>query len=529
MLTLHGVAYTHPNKDLLFQDIDLSLGRQQKAALIGNNGAGKSTLLRLMAGELAPSSGSIRREGAACYVPQHFGQFDAQPVAAALGIAAKWTALRALLAGDTGEVHFTTLDDDWTLEERTRAALAHWGLSGLSPDAPMGALSGGQKTRVFLAGVALQQPGLLLLDEPSNHLDREGRRLLPGLLQSFAGALVLVSHDRALLNSLDTMLELGPRGLLAYGGNYDFYAGQKEVARAALEDELKDHEKALRKAKETARDAIARQQKLDARGKKKQEKAGLPTISMNTLRNHAERSTARMKEVHAGKTEGLARDVEALRAAQPATGRMQLGFGDPGLHRGKVLLDAKGLNYEYEGRRLWRDGLSFTVTSGERLALRGGNGTGKTTLLRLLLGRLAPAGGTLFRAVDRAVYIDQDYSMLDDGKTVYIQAQSWNAAALPEHEVKSRLTHFLFTKNEWEKRCGALSGGERMRLALCCLTLAAAAPDLLVLDEPTNNLDLQNLGILTGAVAGYAGTLLLVSHDERFLEEAGVTRFLELD
>jgi ATPase subunit of ABC transporter with duplicated ATPase domains len=203
---------------------------------------------------------------------------------------------------------------------------------------------------------------------------------------------------------------------------------------------------------------------------------------------------------------------------------MKFDFDNSALHKGKILVKASGVNYCYGSRWLWKEALYFQLASGERVALRGLNGSGKTTLIKIMLGELLPSSGEMYRAEFQSVYIDQDYSLIDNRRTVYEQAQQFNVAHLQEHEIKIRLDYFLFTQADWEKPCAALSGGEKMRLMLCCLTIGNRAPDLLVLDEPTNNLDIQNIEILTAAVNDYQGMLVVVSHDERFLEQTHTQR-----
>jgi ATPase subunit of ABC transporter with duplicated ATPase domains len=208
---------------------------------------------------------------------------------------------------------------------------------------------------------------------------------------------------------------------------------------------------------------------------------------------------------------------------------MRLVFDDASLHKGKVLITAYEVNFSYGKQNLWNTPLSFEIRSGERIALKGGNGSGKTTLVKMLLGELQPATGRITRADVKAVYIDQDYSIIDNSITVYEQAQRFNSDALQEHEVKIYLARFLFTEEDWEKPCSVLSGGEKMRLILCCLVVSNHAPDIIVLDEPTNNLDMQNTEILTAAIGSYEGTLVVVSHDEMFLKETGVSREIVFD
>ncbi|WP_118975829.1 ABC-F family ATP-binding cassette domain-containing protein [Taibaiella koreensis] len=528
MLTLQQITYAHPNKDVLFDQLNLTINKNEKIALIGNNGAGKSTLLKIMAGLLLPLNGELQTETLPYYIPQHFGQFNQQSVAEALHIGKKLEALHAILAGEVTEAHFNTLDDDWDIEERCREALAHWDLEALDLSQPMSTLSGGQKTKVFLAGIRIHRPQLVLMDEPSNHLDTQSRMLLYDYIQSTNDTLIVVSHDRTLLDILPVVYELGKQGITIYGGNYTFYTMQKTIEVQALQEGLKDREKALRKAREVERETIERQQKLDARGKRKQEKAGIPTIAMNTLRNNAEKSTAKTKEVHAEKVEALHKEVGDLRRELPDKDKMKLGFGDTALHNGKILVTAKEINCSYGTHFLWKTPLSLQITSGQRLAIKGHNGSGKTSLIRIILGQLEPSSGTIQRTATDAIYIDQDYSLIDNRLSVYEQAERYNTGRLQEHEVKSRLTHFLFQATQWHKSCAALSGGEKMRLILCCLTIGAQAPDMIVLDEPTNNLDIQNIEILTEAINSYRGTLIVVSHDALFLEQAGVNEAIVL-
>ncbi|MBO2011893.1 ABC-F family ATP-binding cassette domain-containing protein [Hymenobacter negativus] len=528
MLNIQNLGYAHPNKDVLFDGLNLVINSHQKVALIGNNGAGKSTLLQLIAGLLLPATGRISASAPPYYIPQHFGQFDGLTVAQALGVEGKIVALQEILDGQATDANLAALDDDWTIEARSQEALQHWGLAELCLTQPMAALSGGQKTRVFLAGLAIHRPEIVLLDEPSNHLDTGGRQLLYDFISTSPGTMLVVSHDRKLLNLLDSVAELSRRGITLYGGNYDFYAGQKQVENTALHHDVKSKEKALRKARQTEQETLERKQKLDARGKKNQDKAGLPAIMLGMMRNSAENSSARLKSLHAEKVGNVSQELSELRKGLPDLDKMKFGFDNSALHKGKILITATGLNYSYGPHPLWRPALSFQLHSGERVALRGLNGSGKTTLIRLLLGQLAPQAGTLYRAEVQAVYIDQDYSLINSQLMVYEQAQQFNTTALQEHEIKIRLARFLFTKDDWDKPCRALSGGEKMRLLLCGLTIRSQAPDLIILDEPTNNLDMQNLEILTAALNDYQGTLLVVSHDAYFLEQIRVERSIQL-
>lgn len=522
MLFLQNISYLHPNKELLFENIYLTVNSRDKMALIGNNGTGKSTLLKIIVGELPPHSGQLTLDAVPYYIPQLFGQYNHLTVAQALRIDGKLLALKEILAGNVTDHYLDQLQDDWTIEERCQEALQHWQLNDLDLTQPMTTLSGGQKTKVFLAGIHIHQPQLVLLDEPSNHLDSAGRELLYQFIATTSCALLVVSHDRKLLNGLQTIAELGKRGINLYGGNYEFYTEQKQLESDALNQDIHSKEKALRKAKEKERESMERQQKLDARGKRKQEKAGVARIMMNTLRNSAENSTSKIKSAHGEKISGISDELQALRNELPDIDKMQLGFSNTSLHQGKILFTATGINYEYGKQRLWKEDLDLQINSGERIVIKGLNGSGKTTLIRIILGELEPTQGSVYRAGNNNVYIDQDYSLINNQRTVYEQAQQFNTTGLQEHEIKIRLNRFLFSKEEWDKPGSALSGGERMRLMLCCLTIGNQAPDIIMLDEPTNNLDIQNIEILIAAINAYQGTLLIVSHDAHFLEQVNV-------
>lgn len=527
MLILKDLSYLHPNKDLLFENISLSVNRKSKLALIGNNGSGKSTLLKIISGELQPSQGEVYVSSKPYYIPQIFGQFNHLSISRALKVDQKLLALNEILNGNISDENYRLLNDDWTIGERCRNALSFWGLADMDLTQMIGTLSGGQITRVFLAGISIHHPEFVLLDEPSNHLDGSARHLLYEFITSSNSTMIVVSHDRKLLNLLDTVCELSEKGIKTYGGNYNFYCEQKQIEIAALNEDIQSKEKALRLARQIQKETLERQLKLNSRGKAKQEKAGVAKIMMNTYRNQAERSTAKTRSAHEEKVDGITEELQSLRSSIPGIDKMKIGFDPSTLHQGKILFNASQLNFAYQ-KEIWKEGLDIKIISGERIVIKGPNGSGKTTLIKLILGRLLGQTGSVFRADIHSIYVDQDYSIINNNLDVYEQARLFNDSALLEHEIKTRLNRFLFTKEFWDKPCGALSGGERMRLMLCCLSIARQSPDLIVLDEPTNNLDIQNIEILTAAVNEYQGTLLVVSHDETFVNKVNIKRIISL-
>lgn len=523
-IIIKDLSYTHTDKEVLFSNLNLIINSGEKTALTGNNGCGKSTLMRILAGEASPGTGSVHCSGHLYYVPQHFGQYDGRTVAQVLGIDRKLTALHAILNGDTAEEHFARLDNDWNIEERTQAVLHAWHLNGISLLRPLEGLSGGEKTRLFLAGMELKEPDTLLLDEPTNHLDTAGRKRLYNFVHRTSATVLVISHDRTLLNLLPAICELSRNGLACYGGNYDFYKEQKEVHRNALQQQLEEKEKALRLARKTAREMEERKARQNTRGEKASIKKGIPRILLGGLKNHAENSSSKLSNVHAEKTDKIQQEITNLKGSLPQTNKLKTDFNASALHIGKILVTAQNINFHYpdSNTNLWTVPLSFQLRSGNRFCIKGDNGSGKTTLLKLITGELTPTGGTIERADFTYIYLDQEYSLIQNEYTVSEQAEAFNLRHLPEHETKTILNRYLFPQDVWNKPCSKLSGGEKMRLAFCCLMIADNTPDLFILDEPTNNLDIESIEIITATIRNYQGTVLAVSHDRDFLKETGI-------
>ena len=460
-----------------------------------------------------------------------------------MGISRKLSALHAILSGDAAEKHFNTLDDDWNVEEHALASLDNWGLDGIPLSRPMERLSGGEKTRIFLAGMELHNPTAILLDEPTNHLDADGRERLYNLIRRTSATVLVISHDRTLLNQLPAICELSSQGLTYYSGNYDFYKEQKALQQKALTQQLEEKQKALRLARKVAREVEERKAKQNVRGEKNSIKKGIPRIMMGALKNNAENSSSRLSSIHTEKTEKLQAEMSGIKSSLPQTDKLKTDFNASHLHVGKVLVKAKDVNFHYPSlaaspmettrpeavKELWSSSLTFQLRSGDRLSLKGKNGSGKTTLLKLIMGELHPTGGVMERADFTSVYLDQEYSLVRNERSVLQQAEAFNHRHLPEHEMKTILNRYLFPHDVWNKPCSKLSGGEKMRLSFCCLMIADNTPDMFILDEPTNNLDIESIEIITATIRDYAGTVIAISHDREFLKDTGIEREILLE
>lgn len=541
-ISIQQISYIHPDKEVLFSDLNFAISKGQKLGLVGNNGCGKSTLLQIIAGQLSPSSGVIVRPDDLYYIPQHFGQYDSLTIAQALQIERKQQALHAILSGDASNENFVILDDDWNIEERSIAALDLWGLGQFTLSYPMNLLSGGEKTRVFLAGMDIHHPSVVLMDEPTNHLDSSGRQRLYDWVEKYRSTLLVVSHDRTLLNLLPEICELEKHQINYYGGNYEFYKEQKTLMQEALQQRIEEKEKALRIARKVAHETAERRDKQNVRGEKSNIKKGVPRIVLNALQGKSEKSTSKLTGVHQEKAEKLTNERNQLRGSLSPTAALKTDFNSSSLHTGKILVTAKEINFSYHSnsinndiqensiskQQLWQAPVSFQLKSGDRFRIEGANGSGKTTLLKLITGQLQPQEGTLTRTDFSYVYLNQEYSIIDDRNSILEQAYAFNSRNLPEHEIKIILNRYLFPASEWDKSCRKLSGGEKMRLAFCCLMISNNTPDMFILDEPTNNLDIQSIEIITATIKNYAGTVIAISHDNYFIQEIGVEQCILL-
>ncbi|WTO33150.1 ATP-binding cassette domain-containing protein [Streptomyces achromogenes] len=522
-----GLSFAWPDDTPVFHDLSFTV-TGGRTGLVAPNGSGKSTLLKLIAGELKPAAGSLTVDGTLGYLPQSLPLTGDLTVAEVLGVAGVIRALDAVESGDVSEEHFTTIGDDWDIEERTRAQLDRLGLAGLDLDRGLSTLSGGQVVSLGLAAQLLKRPDVLLLDEPTNNLDAEARHKLYDVLADFTGCLLLVSHDRALLDRMERIAELGSGELRFYGGNFTEYEEAVRVEQEVAEKNVRNAEQELKREKREMQQARERAERRMSNASKNLKNAGLPKIFAGTMKRGAQEAAGKSGQLHASRvSEARTRLDEAGRALRDEQ-RLTLELPDTNVPAGRTLFLGEGMQVHHAGRAVFADGgVDLTVRGPERIALTGPNGSGKTTLLRLITGDIAPDSGEIRRNDGRIAYLSQRLDLLDLDRTV---AENFAAFApeRPEAERMNLLARFLFRGARAHLPVGVLSGGERLRATLACVLCAEPAPQLLLLDEPTNNLDLLSAGQLESALNSYQGAFLVVSHDERFLAGIGVNRWLRL-
>ncbi|QIP83533.1 ABC-F family ATP-binding cassette domain-containing protein [Streptomyces sp. Tu 2975] len=521
-LTCSALGFAWPDGTVVFEDFHLAIG-PGRTGLIGLNGSGKSTLLRLLAGELVPSAGSVRAMGEIGYLPQNVVLDTGMRVDEVLGIAATRAALHAIEAGDPSEENFTAVGDDWDVEERAHATLDQLGLGRIGLDRTIGEVSGGEAVLLRLAALLLARPDVLLLDEPTNNLDLFARRRLYDAVTRWSGVLVVVSHDRQLLELVDQIADLREGEVAWYGGNFSAYEEALAVEQEAAERMVRVAEADVQRQKRELADAHIKLARRKRYGQKMYDTKREPRIVMRSRKRTAQESAGKHRIMH---TEKLAEAKERLDEAVEAVrddDEIRIELPSTQVHPGRGVLRLRDLRLQY-GAEVKGE---FEVRGPERIALVGRNGAGKTTLLRTIAGELEPVAGEAVPDVPLR-FLPQRLDLLDDGLSV-VENVARFAPGATNNRIRARLARFLFRGALADQPAGTLSGGERFRAALAALLLAEPAPQLLMLDEPTNNLDMSSVRSLTAALESYQGALIVASHDASFLDSIGVTRRLLLD
>ncbi|MEV5540546.1 ribosomal protection-like ABC-F family protein [Saccharopolyspora shandongensis] len=522
-----NLSFSWPDDTPVFQDLSFTVGGG-RTGLVAPNGAGKSTLLKLIAGEYRPGAGSVSAEGVLGYLPQSLPLLGDPTVAEVLGVAPVLRALAAIESGDADEEHFTTIGNDWDIEERTRAQLDRLGLGDVSLIRRLHTLSGGQVISLGLAAQLLKRPDVLLLDEPTNNLDRDARRKLYDVLDDWNGCLLLVSHDRALLDRMDRIAELERGEIRFHGGNFTSYEESVRAEREVAEKNIRSAEQEVKREKREMQQARERAQRRASNAARNIESAGLPKIIAGGLKRRAQESAGKANDTHAARlSDAKTRLDEAERSLRDEQ-RITLELPGTNLPAGRTVFLGERLQVQRGERALFAgDGVDLAIRGPERIAMTGPNGAGKSSLLRVINGDLAPSGGSAKRADGRVAYLSQRLDLLDLDRTVLENLAAF-APGMPEAQRMHLLARFLFRGSRIHLPVGVLSGGERLRATLACVLFAEPAPQLLLLDEPTNNLDLLSIGQLESALTAYEGAFVVVSHDERFLAKIGVDRWLRL-
>lgn len=516
-ITLRNLTFEWPDGTIALDSVNgtFSTGR---TGLIGRNGAGKSTLLRLIAGELQPTSGHIDAGDEVGYLPQTLTLRRDTTIAELLGIKPILDAMKAIEYGDVAQRHFDAIGDDWDIESRADEALHQIGFSAADLDRRVAEVSGGEGMLIAITGLRIRRTPITLLDEPTNNLDRATRTKLAKFVDQWPGTLIVVSHDLELLEHMDNTTELYTGRLDTFGGPYSAWKEHHEQEQAAAVQAARSAQQALKVEKNQRVEAETKLARRERTGKKTQKDGGIPKILAGNRASKAQASAGSLRSTLDDKVQAAQAAVDAADARLRDDEHIHLVLPDPDVPRGRRLAEL-----EDEGR-------SIVIQGPERVALIGANGAGKSTLIEQLIQRTDPVPGRPHgRLVTELVgFLPQRLDGLDDDASAIQNVQSV-APNTPAGTVRNQLARLLLRGDSVDRPVRTLSGGERFRVSLARLLLADPPAQLLIMDEPTNNLDITSVEQLAEALDEYRGALLIVSHDFAFLERIGVEIILELD
>lgn len=518
LVEVKNLSFAYADSQPLLTQLNFSLG-VGKIGLIGDNGSGKTTLLRLLAGELKPSTGQIVRHADFYFLKQSHLLPTEQTIADFLQVRDYLVALERVESGNAQAEDFDLLDGHWNLKEDLKRQLSKVGLSKLTLDRTLSQISGGEATLLALAALEQSTAKIGLLDEPSNNLDQKSRRILYQIVSQWPGLMIISTHDRALLGQMDQIIELYDGQALIIEGNYQTYQAHCQQLEESQQHQLLEAQKELKKIEKQAQIIQQRQAKQVTVGKKASLNKRGSKKSMNALKRKAQVSAGKEREQYQARlaqarsqkeqAEKKIRDNKQIRISE---------LNSASQHRKQILLLED------------QSGTKIRIGGGERVTLTGENGIGKSRLLTSIftdsLRQAIPAWASGDR--QKIALIKQNVLDLDNKKTLLAQVQSDNDHQ-SEQELRAQLARMLFKKDTVYKKVGELSGGQRFHVALAKLLVHRPAYELIILDEPTNNLDLSSLQQVENLLQTYTGSLLVVSHDQEFLTKIGIERTIHLD
>lgn len=506
-VTFNKVSLTWPDGTACLRDLSGTFS-SHLTGLIGDNGSGKSTLLKLILGKYSPSSGQVEVPQNISYLPQDLGLKTSATIADVFGIAEILHAVEKVEAGEYSEELLAIIGDSWDVEERTQQFIGE-----LDVRRTIGTLSGGEAVSVALGAVYAQQPDLVLLDEPTNNLDAGANAKLIAMLRSSSIPAIVVSHDRDLLTHVDEIAELFGGELRQFTGNYKDYRATIEQEQQAAQQKVRDAKSTVKKEKDE-RAALATAIAHDAqKGKKNVANRKKGRMALGNDKRRAQNTAAKQTNKH---EQGLADATTALNSAQrnlrketqvyvelPST---QLAAGTKVLHM--------QLPPNMENR------IEFIMAGPEHLRIAGANGSGKTSLINRILARARNPGedSVVDYVIDSIGYLRQRIEF--DPELTVIETVAKRLPEFSQQELRDQMAKLLFHNDMVNRPMHVLSGGERFRVEFACSALAAQK--LLILDEPTNNLDISTTQWLVDALASYNGALIIVSHDDDFCEQIGI-------
>ncbi|HHX8270732.1 TPA: ATP-binding cassette domain-containing protein [Vibrio diabolicus] len=520
VLQAFNVSHQFDNGETLFQSISCSMTKR-RVGLVGRNGIGKSLLASILAGETQPASGVVTSPSSFMMYRQQPSDLlsDQQSIAQFLGTDSVLHALKQIEQGDVSEHWFELVGEQWDIEQKLKQQLAAMGLPQ-DPDFSCARLSGGQLARLQLWQLFENETELLILDEPSNHLDTEAKQWLIESMRHFGGAILLISHDRELLRAMEEIWELSGLGLQVFGGNYDVYAEQKRTELQAVERQLAQVDKHKKRLAEQAQKNREKADQRAAQGNKLRKDGSQPKILLDGKKDSATASASNRNKNEQLRQAHLQAKERVLQSRHEQLKAQKFYLADNPNRSRKVLSIQEGILPFGDSTPI-----TLQIFANDKVHLKGKNGCGKSTLLKTLLGELSLLSGEL-QVNTPLYYLDQHFGAVNPNLSLLENVME-TCQEMTESEARTLLAGIGFRRDAVFRLGCVLSGGEKMKLAMLIVSHQHSQP-LLLLDEPDNHLDLESKIMLSQALNTYKGGFVLISHDQDFASESGVLRQIEL-
>ncbi|MFJ4395025.1 ABC-F family ATP-binding cassette domain-containing protein [Pseudomonas sp. NPDC089396] len=520
ILTLDSVSLVLPDGRPLFTNLNESFDLR-RTGLVGRNGVGKSLLGQILAGQRSPSSGRCLRHGRVHHLDQQVIRHSTC-VAELAQVGTVITALQRIEQGSFDPLDFDTVGERWDIRDRLHVLLQRHGLGHLDHDHPATHLSGGQAMRIALLGAWLSDADYLILDEPSNHLDSEGRDQLMAMIETWDKGLLVISHDRRLLDRLSRIVELSSLGLQPFGGNYSFYAQHKAEQRDQAQQQLaraKHERQRVTRELQQQRERLERHQ---ARASHHAKHANQAKILIDRQQERSQATAGKQRRDHRDALQAHQMQVQAAARQVERDDAITLHAPIPQRHAGREVLVLQGLVLP----RGSASPIDLHLCLGQRLGLVGANGSGKSTLLQVVCEALPVQAGSV-RVSGEVALLDQHCSALPGQQSVLDHVREANPTLQPGI-LRTRLAQLGLDAARIDLPSSLLSGGERLKAALAAVLYRERAVDLLLLDEPGNHLDLPSLEALEAMLRLFQGAMMVVSHDSVFLQQLELDAYLHL-
>lgn len=509
--------------------VNLSFG-QQKYGIVGRNGIGKTTLLKLVLGDIEPNSGSIQRIGSISYVPQlHASFIDSNTtIADILGISDILKSITNVNNGSCKEHDFEIIGSNWDIESRAEHALAHFNLNNIEFNSPFNNFSGGQKTKVLLSKTLIFPTDFILFDEPTNNLDKESRDILYHYIVNSTKGIIAISHDRTLLNKMDNIIEITTNNINTYGGNFEHFKAQKKINLQALQQDYKNAKSAINKTKLSIQKSQEKHEQRQSKGKSLRKKNSQSKIILDSMKSRSEKSQSKMFIKEERLINNAQSTLSNIKEKIEANSVSHIALDKTYIPKNKIVLSIDNISFNYKHEKRLIHNFNLRIVGPDRVAITGRNGTGKSTLIQIILENLKPNKGNITLGIQHFTYLDQSVGFLNPAISIVDNFLHLN----PESKIfdaYTALSWFNFRNQDAEKIVGQLSGGEKMRAGLAVVLMSKNPPQLIILDEPTNHLDFETIEAIEQALKMYQGAILAISHDEVFLKNIDINRYISIE